>query len=164
MKSLLLWLPIFPVVYMCSISQRNDGWKCVWIYLICPRTLITFDCLKSSWCNLPSESHLFHFCFQGSCYSSFCLTNIITDTHISHSSSNFILKKPTWLTVIPKINFPCNFCHLGWSDFRLNWFLLKRWTNAGLTYGLLNCSQIPVGLTQGVELFNVGRLFDRDNA
>lgn len=109
-------------------SQRNDGWKCVWIDLICPCTLISFDCLKSSWCNLPSESHRFHFGFQGSCYPSFCLTNIITDTHISHSSGNFILKKPTWLEVIPKINFPCNFCHLGWSDFRLNWFLLKCWT------------------------------------
>lgn len=38
-ESLLVWWPSFPLVYMCSISQRHNGWKCVQIYLICPSTL-----------------------------------------------------------------------------------------------------------------------------
>ena len=36
LESLLLQVPICPLVYACSISQRDDGWKCIWIYLICP--------------------------------------------------------------------------------------------------------------------------------
>lgn len=47
LESLLPRVSVRPLVYMYSISQRDDGWKCVWIYLTCPSTLYPLIVLKA---------------------------------------------------------------------------------------------------------------------
>lgn len=133
LEGLLLWLPIFPLVYVCSISQRDDGWKCVCSYQICPSTLHPLIVLKapgtfalrgSSLLLLPLLGHLLFFI-------------LFNKYHYWHSNFQQLCQfypkivhivLATWLKLILKINFPCNTCHLWSSDFRLNWFLSKCWT------------------------------------
>lgn len=123
----------FSSVYVCSISQRDDGWKCVCSYQICPSTLHPLIVLKapgtfalrgSSLLLLPLPGHLLFFI-------------LFNKYHYWHSNFQQLCQfypkivhivLATWLKLILKINFPCNTCHLWSSDFRLNWFLSKCWT------------------------------------
>lgn len=93
----------------------------------------SFDCLKSSWCicsksvissTPPLPGHLLFFI-------------LFNKYHYWHSYFQQLwqfypkivhIVLATWLKLILKINFPCNSYHLWGSDFRLNWFLSKCWT------------------------------------
>lgn len=90
LESLLLWLPIFPLVYMCFISQSSDGWKCVWIYPICPSTLYPLIVLKAPGAICAQSITSSTSVSKASWHYSFCLTNIIHDVHISSNSGKFI--------------------------------------------------------------------------